>query len=131
RRTRRCDRERGAFPVTSPDRRVSENPFEKGTRTTTPLSPPTSHRTPTRPPPPCRPGAGPVWGAVSLAQAATREGFDLTRHPLSALANGSLGWLQIANFLVAGVLTIAGATGLRRALHGGRGGTWVPRLVRL
>lgn len=75
--------------------------------------------------------AGPLWAAVSLVQAATREGFDLTRHPLSALSNGSLGWLQIANFLVAGVLTVIGATGLRRVLRGTRGGTWTPRLVRV
>ena len=73
--------------------------------------------------------AGPLWAVVSLAQAAARTGFDLTRHPLSALSNGSLGWLQITNFVVAGVLTAAGATGLRRVLRGRPGGTWVPRLV--
>jgi hypothetical protein len=72
-----------------------------------------------------------LWAVVSLAQAATREGFDLTRHPLSALSNGSLGWLQITNFLVAGILTVAGATGLRQALHGTPGGKWAPRLVRV
>ncbi|SEG73607.1 Protein of unknown function [Thermomonospora echinospora] len=79
----------------------------------------------------CAVVAAPLWTVVSLAQAATREGFDLTRHPLSMLSNGSLGWLQIANFIVAGVLMIAGAAGLRRALHGTPGGTWAPRLVRV
>jgi hypothetical membrane protein len=73
--------------------------------------------------------AGPLWAVVSLAQAAARTGFDLTRHPLSALSNGSLGWLQITNFVVAGVLTAAGSAGLRRVLRGRPGGTWVPRLV--
>ncbi|WP_150253646.1 DUF998 domain-containing protein [Nocardiopsis deserti] len=73
--------------------------------------------------------AAPLWSAVSLAQAATREGFDLTRHPLSALSTGDLGWLQIANFLVAGALTAAGALGLRQSLRGAPGGTWAPRLV--
>lgn len=77
----------------------------------------------------CAAVGGPLWAAVSLAQAATRQGFDLTRHPLSALSNGALGWLQIANFLVAGVLTVIGAAGLRRALHGTPGGRWAPRLV--
>jgi hypothetical protein len=77
----------------------------------------------------CAAVAAPLWAAVSLAQAAAREGFDLTRHPLSALSNGSLGWMQIANFLVAGVLTVVGAAGLRRALHGAPGGRWAPRLV--
>jgi len=73
--------------------------------------------------------ASPLWASVSLAQAFTREGFDLTRHPLSMLSTGSLGWLQITNFLLCGALTAAGALGLRRALHGSPGGTWVPRLV--
>jgi hypothetical protein len=73
----------------------------------------------------CAAVAGPLWAVVSLAQAATREGFDLTRHPLSMLSNGGLGWLQITNFLVAGVLTMIGAAGLRRVLDS----RWVPRLV--
>ncbi|MEV0647548.1 DUF998 domain-containing protein [Phytomonospora sp. NPDC050363] len=73
--------------------------------------------------------AGPAWIAVSLTQAATREGFDLTRHPLSALSTGSLGWLQITNFIVAGLLIVIGAVGLRRALADGPGAKWAPRLV--
>ena len=75
--------------------------------------------------------ATPVWAVVSLAQALTRDGFDLTRHPLSALFTGSLGWIQIANFLLVGALFIAGAAGFRRALAGTPGGTWTPRLVRI
>ncbi|WP_329496206.1 DUF998 domain-containing protein [Kitasatospora herbaricolor] len=75
--------------------------------------------------------AAPLWAVVSLAQAACREGFDITRHPLSALSNGSLGWLQISNFLLAGLLTAVGARGLRRVMHGTPGGTWAPRLVRV
>ncbi|MGN9843092.1 DUF998 domain-containing protein [Nonomuraea sp. H19] len=71
----------------------------------------------------------PVWALVSLAQVFTRDGFDLTRHPLSALATGSLGWIQIANFLVVGALMIAGSFGLRRVLSGKPGGTWAPRLL--
>ena len=73
----------------------------------------------------CAAVAGPLWATVALAQAATREGFDLTRHPLSLLSTGSLGWLQITNFVVAGALTIIGAVGLGRALPS----RWLPRLV--
>lgn len=72
---------------------------------------------------------GPLYVAVSLAQALTREGFDLTRHPWSLLANGDLGWIQIANFLVSGSLLVAFAVGLRRALAGGRVGTAAPWLL--
>jgi hypothetical protein len=75
--------------------------------------------------------AGPVYFAVSLVQALLRPGFDLTRHPLSLLSTGDLGWIQITNFLVCGALVLACAVGLRRALRGERGGTWGPLLVGL
>lgn len=71
----------------------------------------------------------PLWAAVSVAQAATREGFDILRHPLSLLSTGDLGWLQIANFVVAGVVALVGALGLRTAMRGTPGGVWAPRLV--
>ena len=38
--------------------------------------------------------AGPIYVVVALAQAVTREGFDLARHQWSLLANGSNGWIQ-------------------------------------
>ncbi|GLZ77614.1 hypothetical protein Afil01_24210 [Actinorhabdospora filicis] len=71
--------------------------------------------------------AGPLWLATSWTQALTREGFNPAFHPLSQLATGSLGWLQITNFLVAGLLYVLGAEGLRRMLPG----RWTGRLVRL
>jgi len=69
--------------------------------------------------------AGPLYVTVSLAQALTRDGFDLTRHQWSLLSNGALGWIQVANFVVTGLMVIASAVGLRRALAT----TWAPRLV--
>ncbi|HEY9367026.1 DUF998 domain-containing protein [Streptomyces sp.] len=79
----------------------------------------------------CAVVATPLWAVVALTQAAARDGFDITRHPLSALSNGDLGWLQITNFLIVGTLLTLGATGLHRALHGTPGGAWAPRLVRV
>ena len=73
--------------------------------------------------------AGPLFLTVCAAQALTRTGFDPSRHPLSLLSLGSLGWIQIANFAVTGALYLAYAAGLRRALPAGRGATWAPRLV--
>jgi hypothetical membrane protein len=73
--------------------------------------------------------AGPFYLVVSLAQALTRDGFDLTRHAWSLLANGELGWIQVANFTVTGAMLVAFAVGLHRALAGGRGGRWAPRLI--
>jgi Protein of unknown function (DUF998) len=74
--------------------------------------------------------AGPIFVAVAAAQMLAREGFDLGRHPMSMLSVGDLGWVQIANFIVGGVLAVAFAVGLRRALRGrGRATTWGPLLI--
>jgi hypothetical protein len=72
--------------------------------------------------------AGPLFLAVWLIQALTRDGFDLRRHPLSLLSLGDLGWIQIANFVVAGALCVACARGMWPALRPGRGGAWGPLL---
>jgi hypothetical protein len=69
--------------------------------------------------------AGPIYVAVSLAQALTRTGFDLTRHAWSLLSTGGLGWIQVANFVVTGLMIVAAAVGLGRAGIVG----WTPRLV--
>ena len=75
--------------------------------------------------------AGPLYVTVSLAQALTRPGFELTRHPWSALANGDLGWIQVTNLIVTGVLVIAFAVGLRRVLTEGRASRYAPGLIAL
>ena len=73
--------------------------------------------------------AGPVYLIVGLAQAFTRPGFDITRHDLSLLSNGDLGWIQVANLIITGLLVIASAVGMRQALYDGIGKTWGPLLV--
>ncbi len=73
--------------------------------------------------------ADPLYLVVGFAQALTRDGFDLTRHPFSALSLGDLGWIQIANFVVCGLLFVAAAIGIRRALREARGGTWGALLI--
>jgi hypothetical protein len=77
----------------------------------------------------CGAVAGPLFIVVAIVQAFTRAGFDLVRHPLSLLSLGDLGWIQITNFVVAGLLFVASAVGMRRALRTGRGATWGPRLI--
>ncbi|MFD2764253.1 DUF998 domain-containing protein [Micromonospora eburnea] len=72
---------------------------------------------------------GPLFLGLSFAQVFTRDGFDLSRQPLSLLSLGDYGWIQVANFVVSGLLALAGAAGLRRALRGGPAGTWGPALV--
>jgi hypothetical protein len=73
--------------------------------------------------------AGPVYIGLGLGQALLTPGFDITRHDLSLLSNGEFGWVQISNFLLSGLLVIAGAAGLRRTLLTGRGRTWGPLLL--
>jgi hypothetical membrane protein len=62
--------------------------------------------------------AGPLYVVVALAQAFTRDGFDLSRHAWSLLANGDWGWIQTANFVLTGAMIVAAAVGLRRAVGG-------------
>jgi hypothetical membrane protein len=64
--------------------------------------------------------AGPLYLIIAFVQAITRDGFDVRRHALSHLSNGSLGWIQVLNFLLTGVLVFLGAVGVRRALVAGR-----------
>lgn len=73
--------------------------------------------------------AGPLFLLLVLVQDYTRPGFDPRRLPLSMLSLGEGGWVQIANFVVTGLLDIAFAVGLRRAWRGGPGGTWAPPLI--
>jgi hypothetical protein len=73
--------------------------------------------------------AGPLYVAVGLLQTAIRPGFDIRRHELSLMSNGDLGWIQISNLVVTGLLSIACAAGIRRVLRDGPGGRWAPRLL--
>ena len=73
--------------------------------------------------------AGPFYVVVGIAQILTREGFDWTRHALSLMSNGPLGWIQIANFIVSGLLVVAGSGGLRRTMTSGRGRLAAPILI--
>ena len=77
----------------------------------------------------CGVAAGPLFTVVAVIQMALRDGFDPDRHPISLLSLGHLGWVQITNFVVAGVLFVAAAAGMRPVLHPGPGGTWGPLLV--
>jgi hypothetical protein len=67
-----------------------------------------------------------LYVVAGLALAVSRPGFDLRRHPFSMLSLGHLGWLQIGNFVLSGLLFIVGAVGLHRVMRDGPGRTWGP-----
>lgn len=66
---------------------------------------------------------------AGVLQGLLREGFDMVKHPLSLLSNGDLGWINIANFVLSGVLVVVGAYAVRQQLRGEPGGTWGPLLL--
>lgn len=73
--------------------------------------------------------AGPLFVTVTAIGIVSREGFDLRRNGISQLSLGDRGWIQIANFIVAGLLSIAFALGARRALRPGIGAVAAPVLI--
>jgi hypothetical protein len=79
----------------------------------------------------CGVASTPVFYGLAALQLALRPGYDIRTQPISFLALGELGWIQVANFLVTGGLALAGALGLRLALRGQRGGTAGPILAGL
>jgi Protein of unknown function (DUF998) len=63
----------------------------------------------------CGVAAGPLFLLTALAEGATRADYHPLRHPVSSLALGPHGWMQVTNFLVAGALYLSYAVGLWRA----------------
>lgn len=73
--------------------------------------------------------AGPVFTLAWLVAGASRPDYDPLRHPISSLSIGAFGWTQTANFLLTGLLTLAFAFGLRRALQSRNGPARAPLLI--
>jgi Kef-type K+ transport system membrane component KefB len=73
--------------------------------------------------------AGPLFVIAFVVEGATRANYNALRHPVSSLALGDAGWMQIANFIVAGLLMLAFAFGLQRVLQQLGGSRWEPGLI--
>ncbi len=74
---------------------------------------------------------GPMYVVVTLAQALTRDGFDMRQHRFTLLTAGDLGWIHQWNMVLVGVLTMLFAVGVSQMLRKGRGAIWAPRLLGL
>jgi hypothetical membrane protein len=75
---------------------------------------------------------GPVlFVVVILVEGWTRADYDPMTMFGSLLSLGDLGWQQVANFVVSGVLVLGGAVGLRAVMTDGPGSRWAPRLIGL
>jgi hypothetical membrane protein len=103
----------------------------------TPQSRPTTGHRPTAPDRSTRrlltaaAAAGPFFYVSVSVQMLTREGFDLRVHPLSQLSTGSLGWIQVATFVLTGLGVLALAVAHRRLVTDGVGRRAVPVLLAL
>jgi hypothetical protein len=69
-----------------------------------------------------------AFNATILIDGFLRPGYDWLRQPLSALALGPGGWVQVANFIGFGILGCVTAFAWRATLAPGIGATWYPRL---
>jgi hypothetical membrane protein len=74
--------------------------------------------------------AGPIVFALGvIAQSLFHPGYSQVKLPISALAAWPGGWIQDANFVVFGTLTIAYAVGLHLGLRPSRAGVLGPALL--
>ncbi|MFI7108066.1 DUF998 domain-containing protein [Nonomuraea sp. NPDC050227] len=76
----------------------------------------------------CGVAAGVLVPAVLLIDGATRPGYSLWHNGASQLGTGERGWLQTANFMIGGLLLLAFAAGISRALPG-RATVWAAFLL--
>ena len=73
---------------------------------------------------------GPVLLVVAfILEGAIRPDYDPARVFVSQLSLGDQGWLQVANFVISGLLIVAFAVGLRRVIASGPASRWGPLVV--
>jgi hypothetical protein len=69
-----------------------------------------------------------LFMGVYLVEGATRPGYSTLHQAISALSLGAGGWMQQANFIVFGLISLCAALGWRRALVSGAGALAYPIL---
>jgi len=61
--------------------------------------------------------AGPLFISAVLMEGATRTDYNSFRYPLSSLSIGELGWMQIANFILTGILLLIFSIGSKQIFN--------------
>src|SRR5262252_7375578 len=79
----------------------------------------------------CGVASGPIFLLIFVIQVLIHPEFQFTHSEPSQLSIGSLGWIQIANFVIGGLLVIAGGLGMRGVLRSSKGGSWGPFLLEI
>jgi hypothetical protein len=64
-----------------------------------------------------------------LVQGVNRFGYNPIRHPVSSLSIGESGWMQIANFIMTGILLLVFTIGLHLAMRPAGGAIVGPALI--
>jgi len=77
----------------------------------------------------CGVAAGPIFLLIFAIQMLIHPEFHFARSEPSLLSIGPLGSIQIANFVIGGLLIIAGTLGMRRVLRLRKGRFWGPFLL--
>ena len=72
-----------------------------------------------------------LFAVVFTILGATRPAYDNVRHFVSILSLGDGGWVQIANFVIGGLLIAALGIGLGPRWRSGPGAREIPNLVRI
>jgi len=79
----------------------------------------------------CGVASGLIFLLIFVIQILIHPEFHFTRSEPSLLSIGSLGWIQIANSVIGGLLVIAGGLGMRRVLRLSKGRGWGPFLIEI
>jgi hypothetical protein len=73
----------------------------------------------------------PLFVLAFLIEGAARSDYNPLRHPISSLSIGDTGWMQVANFIITGILLLVFAIGLRRVFQSSMGMVWGHLLIGL
>jgi hypothetical protein len=75
--------------------------------------------------------AGPLFTISWLLQGPLPTDYDPMRHAISSLSIGEFGWIQIATFIITGLLILAFWIEVRRVFQRPSGSVWGPLLIGL